>query len=622
MPDEKDFSQKRQRPARRSPQAGFDGPPAKRGDKAGAPRKPRQSFADEISALDDEIIRLLARRARLLGRMRGGRHHAANPAAIKNEKQIRAHWEAKAGRISRDSLFIRQLFNLVQDISIHGEDGLDPEKAPLGLYNLSPLRKPVKVELPGPGLTEQAMLWLALAADLGWGLRVDGVQRSKGLMDFYRAFGQAGASLRWSESDAEAEADPAALWTDSLSSDKSLPLNPVNKTLFAGDDELVFYLLLFLGLDRPGKTRFTGARTLKNTDFSALYKMLPDLGARLAFAVPGSRGLPATLESSGELPALYVIPEDLPLPGILALLLAAFTWKRPLALSLDRVPGHLAHSALSLLEPLFTAFPKAAEVRHTEVHYNSWEDDRETALEVKAALDPLLSAYTLALPFFSGGEVALEGNWPELPISSSCISLLRMAGLRVDLDEGKISAYRGGNITLEGGLVCRDLPEELHPLFWAMNAWLAVQDKGGLTLPHAPEGADLELAADLLAQFGLELLPGRSDQPEQAESSEQGGRALRLVPVPQGEIQQAAARSHGWNSPGPYWTLALSLGAFFRSNLKLSNPDSVSNLFPGYWGLYNALPEPGRKAVKVLKAPRRRVMTGVEVTPPSLLDEE
>ena len=627
MPDEKDFSQKPQRPARRASQSEFGGRAGKpgRGDKAGpggAPRKPRQSFADEISSLDDEIIRLLARRARLLGRMRGGRHHAANPAAIKNEKQIRAHWEAKAGRISRDSLFIRQLFNLVQDISIHGEEGLDPDNAPLGLFNLSPQRRPVKVDLPGPGLADQAMLWLALAADLGWSLRVDGVQRSKGLMDFFRAFGQAGANLHWSETVLEGDSDEGeatALWSDSLSSDKSLPLNPVNKTLFAGDDALVFYLLLFLGLDRPGKTRFTGARTLKNTDFSPLYKMLPDLGARLAFAVPGSRGLPATLESSGELPALYIIPEDLPLPGILALLLAAFTWKRPLVLSLDRLPGHLAHSALSLLEPFFTAFPKAAEVRHTEVHYNSWEDDREAALEVRVALDPLLSAYTLALPFFAGGEVVLDGVWSELPVSSSCISLLRMAGLRVDLNEGRISAYRGGNINLEGGLLCQDLPVELHPLFWALNAFLAVQDKGGLTLAHAPDGADLEMAADLLAQFGVELLPGRV---EGAEHAEPAARSLRLVPAPQGEIQQSAARTHGWNSPGPYWTLALSLGALFRSNLKLSNPDSVSNLFPGYWGLYNALPEPGRKAVKVLKAPRRRVMTGVEVTPPSLIDED
>ncbi|MDR1124627.1 MAG: chorismate mutase [Deltaproteobacteria bacterium] len=617
MPEEKNFPPKRQPSARRA----FDGQTAqaRRGDKPGEPaRKPRQSFADEISALDDELIRLLARRAKLLSRMRGGRHHAATPATIKSEKQIRAHWEARAGRISRDSLFIRQLFNLVQDISIHSEDGLDPDKAPLGLYNLSPQRKPVKVELPGPGLAEQAMLWLALAADLGWNLRLDGVQRTKGLMDFYRAFGQAGAGLQWSGP--EAEADPASLWTDSLTCAPSLPLNPVNKTLFVGDDELVFYLLLFLGLDRPGKTRFTGARALKNTDLTPLYKMLPDLGARLAFAVPGSRGLPATLESSGALPALYVIPEDLPLPGVLALLLAAFTWRRPLALSLDRLPGHLAHNALSLLEPLFTAFPKAAAVRRSEVHYESWTGwggwtAGETApadvpVEIKMALDPVLAAYTLALPFFAGGEVVLAGAWPELPASPACIGLLRLAGLRVDLDGGKIGAYRGGNINREGALACRELPEELHPLFWAMNAFLAVQDKNGLSLPQAPEGADLELAADLLAQLGLELAPGQDGQP------------LRLIPAAPDESRQAAARTHGWNSPGPYWTLALSLGAFFRSNLKLSNPDGVINLFPGYWGLYNALPEPGRKAVKVLKAPRRRIVTQVTVTPPALSDEE
>ncbi|MDR2892063.1 MAG: hypothetical protein LBV80_03110 [Deltaproteobacteria bacterium] len=608
----------------------------------------RKSLAEEIIEADADLIRLLARRARLTVKMRGGKTHAATPGAIRGEKAIRSHWEAEAGKISRDSRFIRQLFNLIQDIAVRPQDS-----APAGpAFNLAPARGQVKLDLPGPALAEQAMLWAALAAACGCELRVNGVQRSQGLMDFVKAFSQAGANLVWADSDtgSDTDSDPASsksalaagLLADSLELSGCQPIRLAHKTIFVGESRLAFYLLAFLSLNAPGKIRFTAGHALKSADFTALHKLLPGLGARLSFAVPASRGLPAALECSGALPELYVIPADLPLEGTLALLLAGFAWRRPLVLSLDNLPGSLAQQALSLLEPFFARLPEAAEVKGSEVHYNAWtpscaqspQDEAEghaqtnpvtfpTVLET--ALDPALSCLLLSLPFFSGGSVKLAGSWPENPEAPACVSLLRLAGLKLEIGSQAVSSGRAGNISLADGIICQDLPAKLLPLFWAMNAQTALQSKNGLTLSHAPEQfdpanpglplkPDLDLARDFLAQLGVELTEGES--------------GLRLTALPPEEFREVAAKSYGWSSPDAFWTIGLSLGAFFCSNLKLSNPDSASDLLPDYWTLYNALPDPGAKAeanraaVTPAGSGRRRIMTDSVIEPPEALDEE
>jgi chorismate mutase/5-enolpyruvylshikimate-3-phosphate synthase len=572
---------------------------------------PRLSPAEEVSALDDELIRLLAKRSKLIVKMRGGKTHAASPASIRSEKQIRRNWEAKAGRISRDNRFIRQLFNLIQDLSIQQADL--PAAAPaLSLYNLAPLRAPVRLTLAGPGLEEEAMLWVALAAALNVEMQIDGVQRTRGMSDFFKAFSGAGADLSWH---APASPETEDLWMESL-----LTRRPGHRSVFGaggmavyvGESALAFYLLALLHLDRPGKKRFTGAHALKNTDLSALYRMLPELGARLAFSVPGSRALPAAVESSGTLPPLYTVPADLPLEAILALLLSAFVWKRPLVLNLENLPSAVAYRALSIMTPFFAAFAEAAEVAGTTVHYKNWAGPADR-LSVRVALNPELSTYILGLPFFTGGAAALAGNWGELPESAACIALLRKAGLKVELAEGGISSSHQGlkkQLAADEGpleaLLCQSLPENLLPLFWVFNAALAARAKpaDGLLLRQAPQESDLDAAEDLLAQFGLALQKTAS--------------GLLITPLPPEESAVVAAKTHGWSSMSPYWTLAFSLGAFFKANLKLSNPDTATDICPGYWALYNSLPDPSpKKSPAESIAKRRRIIAQTSIDPPA-----
>jgi chorismate mutase len=592
---------------------------------------PRPTLTEEVSALDDELIRLLAKRSKLVIKMRGGKTHAASPASIKSEKQIRNNWEAKTGRISRDSRFIRQLFNLIQDIAVQNADL--PDDAPaLALYNLAPIRSPVRLNLAGPGLEEEAMLWIALGAAFDVEMQIEGVQRTKGMLDFSKAFSQAGANINWVET--------SDFWSDSVNlqhAGRNCTFGADSKAVFVGESHLAFYLLTLLNLNRPGKKRFTAAHALKNTDLSALYKMLPELGGRLAFSVPGSRGLPASVEHSGVLPSSYTIPADLPLEGIMALLLSAFVWQQELTLNLENLPAAAAYKALSSMTGFFTAFPEAAEVNAATVQYKPWAGlpNKKT---VPVVMNPVLAAFTLSLPFFTGGETMLHGNWAELPESAACIALLRRAGLKVELKPGCISSTHQGYRTNKKppeAILCNTLPENLLPLFWVFNAALAafsVQPKQqpepqseaqakdqpktqtdlrhGLFLSHVPEDADLFLAGDLLTQFGLSL--------QQLETG------FNISPLPPDEARAIASKNHGWSSMNPYWTLAFSLGAFFKSNLKLSNPDSATDIFPGYWALYNGLPDPSQKVTPSAKnAPaHRRIVTEAVVEPPKDLSRE
>jgi hypothetical protein len=94
------------------------------------------------------------------------------------------------------------------------------------------------------------------------------------------------------------------------------------------------------------------------------------------------------------------------------------------------------------------------------------------------------------------------------------------------------------------------------------------------------------------------------------------GRAARLPELPQGiaeaerddflqalDITLAGTRltppdapaqrdATPWTAPSPAWVMAYALAAFARPHLKLANPGIMTALYPRFWALYNALPEP------------------------------
>lgn len=555
-----------------------------------------QTLSEEIIGLDQELLRILTRRTQLLGKLRKGKPHATTKAQIQSEKEIRSAWESRAATLSRDSRFIRNFFSLMQDLEL-----LPPEEQDRPAFNLAPVRQPVKIEMPGPGMTAYAMLWTMIAASRGEGLKLPGLKPSADIVTLTKALNQAGVSASWRGNDLE------------IKPGKGIDL--LSKATYCGDDPLCFNLLAFSALNKPGRPRFTGGPALKDADLSPLSRALPSFGARLAWVIPGSKGLPLGVECSGQLPESYTVPADLPLESVLGLLLAPLIWNENFAVDLEALPGNIACTALSMFGELAAMFSGQVEINIAKVKYSKVEQLPALPEVVPPVMDPMIAAYLLAMPFFCGGSCRLEGEWPEVPEASGAIGFLRRMFLKVKMDSKGIGSASGPNVSMAKGFNEADLPDDLHPLFWAANGRIALHNRAGLMLREFPEGADLALAAEFLAQFGVSIM---HEGPE-------GVRLARMTPA---EAKKSASRQYGWTSPGYTWTLALSLAAFSQSNLLLCNPDSATDVLPVYWYLYNNLPEPKlakeRKAAAaepVKKGRRIKTVTVIEPDEAAEADE-
>ena len=556
-------------------------------------RPPSQSLSEEIIQLDADLLALLGRRSVLMSKLRKGKSHAASPGVVKSEKQIRSAWEQQTGRLSSSPRLSRQLFGLINELDIHLERNEDYNP-----FNLSPSRQAVKINTEGPLSTIIGQLWLSLSASSGLATRLASLPRSAPLVDATRAFEQTGVRLDWKGEDLVLDG-------------KSLP-DYQGKAIFLGDDIMNFYIFVFLGLRVPGKLRFTGGPSLKEADLGALGRFLPSLGARLVSVVPGTKGLPVNIECSGELPEEITVPEELPAEAVLALLMAAVTWRHRSSISLAAQPSALQGQFIDLAKRAFLLLPGIGQALESSIDYTGYAvSDLDLPLEVKAPLDPVMSSVILVLPIFTGGSVTLTGRWVNLYQANEVNDIFKKFGLEVKGDNLAVSSALLPDSVWPESLELEHLSSYFHPLFWVLNARLAARAGGPILIRRHPEGADLELAEDFLAQVGFKL--------EQVE----GG--LRLSPLDAAEFKTVASRTYGWPCPSCDWGLGMALGAFIRPNLKISNPDCVSKLLPNFWYFYNRLPSPQiRKAIKAAEnsgeeassgSMRRRIKTNVVVEP-------
>lgn len=550
-------------------------------------RQPGQSLSEEIMELDSELLRLLTQRSVLMGKLRKGKAHASTPGIIKSEKQIRGAWEQQAGRLSGSPRLSRQLFGLINDLDIQPErDG--ESHSP---FNLSPSRQPVDVNVPGPVSTVITQLWLAIAASGGRPTRMIGAPRSAPLLDTVRAFEQCGAHMEWKGDNLELEVCNA--------------LNYQGKAVFLGDDVLTFYIFVFLGVSNPGKLRFTGGPSLKEADFSTLARFLPLLGARLVPVVPGSKGMPVNLECSGALPDEITLPADMPIEAVLAIMSAALNWRHKISFNLGELKPVRRKYVLDLVKRVFQMVPGLGQVLESSADYNGYAvSDLDFPAEIHPPIEPVLAAAMLALPIFTGGSVKLSGKWSNMFQSLELVNLLKLFGLEIKADDLGVSSILAPDSVWPDSLELSELSLYFHPLFWVLNARLAIRAHEPILVRRWPAGADLELAEDFMAQVGYKL--------------ERVPEGLMISPMDQAEFKTVASKSYGWPCPAFCWGLAMSLAAFMRSNLKISNPDCVSAQQPDYWFFYNRLPHPKVRSVKpeagsesVPPSARRRIRTDV-----------
>ena len=548
-------------PAGGKPGQRASGVPFNRGEAkdGGGPSTRPHGATGALIELDRELMKLLVRRASLVSRIRGGRDHAASAAAVQAEKAVRVAWETGALSFSKDPRFIRQLFTLLQDIKVMTRE----QSENTGSFNLSPPLRPVSGVVTGPTSARAAQMRLALAACLGRPLDMNPVMLSSPLMDCIKACSQAGASIIY---------DGAAY--SRVRVKEGSPLSFAEKSLFTGEDAFTLHLLVFLAIGRPGVCRLSGGARLKEADLSGLRHVLPLFGARLAHVIPRSQGLPATLESSGDIPPLVVVPAEIPFESLCALLLAPLAWNVPLTLNLADLPATTATAALAEVRPLHRQ--AGAEVETHGSHLVFTPGPLAPPETPSLPLDPLLSAYLLALPAFAGGHFTLKGVWPShTPEAMEAEQLLAWAGLAFRHDDAAVAVEASGTpFTMP--LHCNDLSPQLGPLFLALAARRFSHAGQPFSLeglaPFPQDETEHGLAEEFFARLGLVF------KDNTLLSSSQDAPASGQTPV--------------WTSPDACWSMAYALCSYLRPGLQLANPGNVTEAMPPFWRIFNSLPAP------------------------------
>lgn len=504
---------------------------------------------ESIISLDKDILRLLARRSGMLDRLSARKGHI-DP---REEKELRAAWEKHAGRMSRDIRLTRQMFSLLQEIEFLPRPAEGEERRPA--FNLAPVRRPVDVRMSAPLAGRRSRLYLTLAAVAGAACHISPSLLGDPDVEFVKMFNQAGTSLAWDED-------------GTLRAREGGGLTLADKVIYVGDDALNFHLLLGQYVGHPSRAKFTGESGLKLADLSALRQFLPQLGVRLVNAVPKSDGLPVRIECSGVLPDVVAVPASLSVDAVTGLLMGAPFWQRPAAFNLDAHPQaqDIIHEAVDVLRQC------AADVSVQGTLVRVAPSTLQVPLTPPLGMDLALAASLLALPAAAGGQVRLEGRWPQCAVAQGLQTLLQQAGTTLRIQDEAVIAESAA--PAGGTLDASALPPRFAPLALACAALSALRGKPA-RLPLLPAGVNSTETESFLQHIGLE--------------ADEGG-ALRHAEQPQDT-------DNGWAAPSPAWGMALALTAFARPGIKLANPGVMTALYPAFWSLYNALPCPELKKV-------------------------
>lgn len=526
------------------------------GDNLLNPSPKMRGAIDALIELDQDIMKLLVRRAKLVSRIRQGKKHPATPIAIQAEKTVRKAWEKNAPFFSRDTKFSRQLFSLLQELAI-----LQKDEAPKDSFKLYPPQLPVSGAIPGHLSTLESQIWVALSSLLGHPVTLKDVPMNLELGDTVKTFSQLGLNIMW---------EPAGPSHGSVTSTPSGPITLTNKAIYVGDSLFTLYLIAFIAAGTTGICRLTGGSNLKSADLSPLRQTLPFLGTRLAHVIPHSSGLPINLECSGNLPSGVTLPENLPLEGVCALMVAPLVWNIPLSISLEKLPAHIATTALALVSPLYAQLQADVETYGPKFRITPKEYSLPPSPEV--CLDPSVAACMLAIPAFVGGNIALGGTWPaHMPEARMAEELLRWAGLKLSIGDNLVQAHKAEKPS-ESPLPSMALSANLAPLYFA----LAALDVAKQQQHKKPELLFFE--EDHAESIGEEML-------ERVGVVTDGEKLTAMPPESVAQEQPSP-----WACPDAHWGIAYALCSFLRPGLQLANPTEVSLSVPMFWPLFNSLP--------------------------------
>ncbi len=520
-----------------------------------------------ILALDAELFRLLTRRARLLLKQTNGEHLSAE-----DEKTLRLAWLEGAARVTKDTRVARDMFHIVQGMIPLTQSDADTDAGPR-FFNLAPPKKPLDVHIPGPRSCHIARLYMAFAAASGQVIDIFPVPLSDAILEAVKVLNQLGGQLWWEESGHITNRGGKGLTGN------------MDKVLHAGDDYFNLCMVLAFSLGAPNRLKITGESGLRTCNLTPLKHFLPKMGARLTHVIPSGDGLPVRLECSGMLPNQVEIPEDLPVPFITALCLAAPFWEKPVEFFFpeNTLNPRVAHT-FDFLERQQVAITRRTDEKGLWLHVQPGKPVLPESMPLP--IDTEIAAYLLLLPSLAGGELELEGIWPDLMAPEEDTPEAQKLWFQEDIvfektEKGVVCRMEKGARQKPDTLVTTGKGNSLYnanlyPLAVVVTIKAALEGEK-VRLPAPPEGGiDPMILYSFLPYAGLE------EDPE----------SLYLVPVKDRKVMLPP-----WISPSPYWTMAFALLAFLRPHIRLANPESMSALFPNFWLLYNKLPQVDTKTL-------------------------
>lgn len=541
---------------------------ARRSDKI----SPKQADLLEVCDLDRGIIKLIAKRAKVIDRMI--KFKSLDAAA---EKSIRTSWEQNTNKFCPDPKISRELFQLVQ--SVKAIDETDYDHA----YNLAPLPKPVQVNLTAPASVRLARFCMAIAAASGQKTCMKNVPLTDSVIHTIKSLNIMGGDL-WFENNGTV-----------LSREAKGLQRGSDKIIHVGSDEQSLWLCLALSLGLPYHIKITGENSLCKINFAPISQFLANFNARLVQVIPAGEGLPIRIEASGMINPSVKIPADLPMDFVFALILCSCFWESAVAFDMGEYYASLRENQekmqawnnglediediiklcslpVSMDGDIITVAPKPVSVPE----------------EIVLASDGEICTSFFLLPALTSGSVSLKGHWNGRGQQKYLEQTMRFAGLEFSVENG-VATAKGNSGNAQSNVIppCNAATAALLALWAKVNGQEISLPENlkecGIAesfLNHLGYTKDLERTEDLYAPF---------------------------------------------MAPTAEWAVAYALGAYIHPRVKLVNPNILNDYYPFFWRMYNTLPTPNiDKAERKddTPKPRRVIAQGVYAELPEPIDPE
>lgn len=522
---------------------------------------PKQADLLEVCDLDRGIIKLIAKRAKVIERMI---QYKSLDAAT--EKSIRTSWEQNTNKYCPDPKIARELFLLIQ--SVKAVDETDYDHA----YNLAPLPKPVQVNLQAPASSRLARFYMMTAAASGQKTCMKNVALTDSLIHTIKSLNVLGGDLWFENNGTVFSRESKGLQRGS------------DKIIHVGSDEQSLWLCLALSLGLPYHLKITGENELCKINFAPIAKFLAEFNARLVQVIPASVGLPIRIEASGMIADTIKIPAELPMDFVFALILASPFWESSVRFDMTEYYAGLQEDEKKRdawntnLEDIMDCISLCSlPITMEKDSISSTPQPVRIPEEIILASDAEISASFFLLPAFTSGTVSLKGHWTKKGQQKHLAEIMDFAGLEFTV-EGDTATAKGSSGNAKKAVLppCNEATKTLLTLWAKINGQavaLSAEEKANPVcenfLAHLGYTLDLERGEDVYAPF---------------------------------------------MAPTARWAVAYALGAYLRPRVKLVNPNILNDYYPFFWRMYNTLPTPSiDKAERKddTPKPRRVIAQGV-----------